>query len=200
MTEFKACSVGGCHKNAHQHSNGRKGLCVSHYKRLLRHGDPLGGGTPMGEPMRFIREIAVPYRGDECLIWPFGKWSNGYGVLNRRGPNIGAHRFICRLVNGEPPDITYDAAHSFGNGHLGCVNHRHLSWKTRSENLADRLLHGTHDRGERSVNAKLTDDNAKEILSLRGTISQTKIAKKFGVSQTCVSMIHRRLTWPHIDA
>jgi len=27
----------------------------------------------------FIERIAIPYTGDDCLTWPFGKSSKGYG-------------------------------------------------------------------------------------------------------------------------
>lgn len=40
MITFKVCKIEGCGNKAKS-----KGLCSKHYVRLLRHGDPLGGGT-----------------------------------------------------------------------------------------------------------------------------------------------------------
>lgn len=45
---FSACSIEGCNGNAHYTARGRHGLCCSHYHRLKRHGDPLGGGKIRG--------------------------------------------------------------------------------------------------------------------------------------------------------
>lgn len=41
--------------------------------------------------------------GDYCLIWPFYRNPNGYGMLGYNGDNHWAHRFMCELANGPPP-------------------------------------------------------------------------------------------------
>jgi len=76
MANSRLCSIPDCGK-----THLAKGYCVSHYKRLKRHGNPLGGSTSTGEPMRFITEIVLPYKGFECLTWPFGKKETGYGCV-----------------------------------------------------------------------------------------------------------------------
>lgn len=43
--QFKSCSVEGCNGNAHPAMGGRRDFCSTHYRRLVRHGDPLGGGV-----------------------------------------------------------------------------------------------------------------------------------------------------------
>lgn len=58
----------------------RRGWCNAHYLRWRRHGDPLGGGTARGEPMRFYMEVVRTYDdSDECLTWPFGTNEPGNG-------------------------------------------------------------------------------------------------------------------------
>lgn len=50
---------------------------------------------------------------------------------------------MCQKAHGDPPSPKHDAAHSCGRGHEGCVNPNHLSWKTKKQNQADRITHGT---------------------------------------------------------
>lgn len=143
----------------------------------------------------FFRDNVLGYTGNECLIWPFDRNNKGYARLTIDGVRLLLHRHICRLKNGEPPEPKYDAAHSCGNGHLGCVNPRHLLWKTRKENEADKILHGTSNRGERCGNAKLKRSDVDRIISLKGVKSQRDIANEYGIHQVTVSKIHRGERW-----
>lgn len=93
--------------------------------------------------MRYFREVVVGYTGDDCLLWPFSKSNKGYGTINHDGRNLTVSRFLCAEVNGPPPTPDHVAAHSCGRGHTGCVNPRHLRWATRTENEADKIIHGT---------------------------------------------------------
>ena len=137
-----ACSIEDCQKESKY-----RGLCIPHYMRQWKHGDALKSVrvvAPKGEPNRFLNDVVLPYRGDECLAWPYSCDGGGYGHIANRGK---VHRIVCAKINGKCPGDEYQAAHSCGNGHLGCVNPNHLTWKTRHENQADRLIHGTHNRG-----------------------------------------------------
>lgn len=190
--KFKACSVSGCNGNASRTKFGAKGFCRMHYGMLRRHGDPLGG-RPNGDLMRFVHETALPYGGKDCLIWPYGKKGSGYGQIRVNGKQRMAHRYVCISAHGEPPTLKHEAAHSCGN--RSCVNPNHLSWKTRSSNQADRVIHGTHRRGERNKLAKLTEEQAIEIISLKEIVSKRSLAKKFGVSATTIAQIHNGQRW-----
>ena len=187
------CSIPVCDRQRYC-----KGYCIAHYRRLRIYGDPLGGGTPLGEPMRFIHEVAVHHTGNECLQWPFGK-SQGYGRVWIDDKMVLVHRYVCELVHGAPPTPDHVAAHSCGKGHEGCISPRHLDWKTHAENKADELLHGTRNRGERQGQAKLTEAEAREILALRGVESQSKLAARFGVSQAAVGYIHMGRNWAWLN-
>lgn len=190
--EFKACSMDECNGNAHWRSGGKKGFCQKHYARVWRHGDPAALlKTPNGEVQRYMSEVVLVYEGSDCLVWGYARDAYGYGIFG----DGHAHPFVCERVNGHRPSPNHDAAHSCGNGHEGCVTPRHLSWKTRAENMADKLIHGTHKRGERCNFAKLTEDQAREILALKGKKTQAGIASLFGVSRVTISDIHRGKRW-----
>jgi len=183
MATTRICSVEGCGKKHYA-----RNYCTKHYAIWRIHGNPYGIGTKHGEPARYFREVVLPYDGDECLTWPFGKTPTGYGKLNGKI----ASRLLCEEANGPPPTPDHDAAHSCGKGHLGCVTKRHLSWKTRAENMADQLMHGTRLRGERNAMAKISDEQASVIREIAPFAPYALIAAHYGVSVQHVGKIVNR--------
>jgi hypothetical protein len=188
--ELRTCTIPGCAKR-----RVAQGLCNAHYKRMRRHGDPRGGRTAIGDPARFIREIVLLHGGDECLFWPYNRGSNGYGIITRQGKSTGAHRLVCELAHGPAQTPLHEAAHTCGKGHLGCVAPNHLQWKTRKENHADKVVHGTHNRGARNPNSLLTDSAVKRIRGLRDVVPGRVLARQYNVSPATICNIQKRVTW-----
>lgn len=202
MADLRLCSIPDCGKSYYA-----KGCCNKHYKRLKKYGDPEGkAARGPCESTKFVTEVALPYKGEECLIWPFARKSQGgYGLITADGRMMHASRYICILVNGHPSDPKLQAAHSCGNGHLGCVSPGHLRWATAKENAADKLSGPNKGKdyrhlisGAKNGRAKLTEDQARQALSLKGVISQTKIAAEFGVNKTTISYLHKRKSWAYL--
>ena len=189
MANVPICSVPDCGKIHKAH-----GFCVKHYKRFQLHGDPTHcqRATPIQD---YINEVVIAFDGNECLAWPFSRNTQGYGTCYSKGNTALASRVICGLVNGPPPTPRHQAAHNCGKGHDGCVNPRHLRWATRTENMADTVIHGTRAWGERAPHAKLTQGDIAAIRGLASKMSQRMIGKLFGVSQGSVSLILARKTW-----
>lgn len=184
------CSIPGCRKRHHA-----KGYCNAHYWRWCQYGNPLAGRTMNGMPEAYFEEVVLTYQGDECLIWPYARNSNGYGHLCVDGRVRNAHREVCKRVHGPAPTPKHEAAHSCGKGHEGCVTKGHLSWKTKQQNQADKIIHGTHARGEEAAGAKLTAADVHQIRSLKGEVSQRILAERFGVSQWAIGDILRGRRW-----
>lgn len=191
MANSRLCSIPNCDKHAHA-----GGMCGAHYWRWKAHGDPLGGATPKKAGINFINDIALVFRGDECLRWPISLNGNGYGQFALNGKMLIASRYVCEAAHGPSPSPEHHAAHNCGN--RWCVNPRHLRWATPVENNADKIDHDTHNKGVRHGNAKLTDEQVLAIRGMAGELSHSKIAAIFGVSQTLVSRIIRRGGWAHI--
>lgn len=189
----RRCCLPNCERAATAY-----GWCSAHYRRWKRHGDPLDGRTPPGEPERYLAEIVVQHEGEECLPWPYARTSGGYGNIWLNGENAVVSRLVCRKIWGDPPGADFEAAHSCGKGHEGCVSPHHLSWKKPVENSADKIGHGTAPIGERNARAKLAENDAATILRLRGTATHSEIAARFGVSAALVGRIFRGLAWGHL--
>lgn len=184
------CTIDGCTNRA---CNGR-GWCWMHYTRWRRHRSP--DHIETGKPESWLRSN-LNHASNECLKWPFGGRTNGYGTVTFEGENDSAHRVMCRLKNGDPPTQFHEAAHSCGKGHEGCVNPNHLSWKTSKENNADKVLHGTSNRGERMGSSKLDRNQVAEIRAsyVPRTMSYSKLAAKYGVSVGAIGDIVRGKNW-----
>jgi hypothetical protein len=171
------------------------GYCRKHYHRYRRHGDPLAGGIEHGDAQRFMAALSDTGT-DDCIPWPFGKTKDGYGRINWQGTPQGAHVVSLTLSKGEKPSPAHESCHSCGNGHLGCVNPKHLYWGTRKENVADMIAHDTAKffggvkSGETASAAKFSDATIEEVRSrLNAGERQVDIAKDVGMSQAHVSRI-----------
>jgi len=185
MADTRLCSIDGCGKRVNS-----RGWCKAHYVRFLRHGDPLGGVHHLAGVAWL--EAHVHHNDDECLIWPFGKDGRGYGKVTHSFSRR-ANRVMCMLAHGEPPEGRPDSAHSCGVP--SCVNPRHLRWASESENMMDRVAHGTANRGERHGCSKLTADDVRKIKSLSGSASSFSVAVRFGVGQEAIQKIWRGERW-----
>lgn len=140
--------------------------------------------TTNKDKLEYVHQIALRPKSNECTIWPFPICREGYGIL-RFGKLV--HRYVCETAHGPPPTKEHQASH--GCGVRRCVNPHHLSWKTAKDNQADRLVHGTTFRGERSQNAKLTDVEASAIIQQRGRKTRRELADLYGVSPSTITKI-----------
>lgn len=185
------CSVVDCGSDAKT-----KGLCIKHYTRLIRHGDVNVKLVDRGGARAYIMS-AAEHKGDECLFWPYTK-TKGYGWVKWHGKGSYAHRVICELAHGGP-GMANVVRHSCGNGHLACVNPNHLKWGTYQENSDDTLKHGTRARGERQGTSKISNDEARHILSMKGKRKAASLAKEYGLSEGSIARIWsgKRWAWIH---
>lgn len=145
--------------------------------------------------MAFILQVST-YRGDDCVLWPFACYTNGYGNIHHNGKKIPASRLMCHVAHGNPPTPRHEAAHSCRNAKFGCITPNHLRWATHAENLADRITHGTANRGERHGLSRLTNPQVLLAVELieRGH-SQSAIAARLRVGQGAIHRIHVGVCW-----
>lgn len=114
----------------------------------------------------------------------------------RKNPTRHAvHILVCTAFHGPRPGRD-EVNHIDGNkGNNIAAN---LEWTTRSGNQIHAANNGLKPVGVKSHLAKLTESQVQEIRGLKGKEYQSSIAKRFGVSQTCVSKIHCGTKWKQL--
>lgn len=139
------------------------------------------------------------HTGKACLPWPFSRDKKGYGSFGHEGRHYSAHRWMCEHRHGPPPSPKHHAAHECGKAHYGCVNPMHLVWKTASENQLDRRKTGRVLSNRYGNKGALSPEQITQIIDLKGSLSQVKIATMMGVSPACIQYWHHEKARRHID-
>ena len=126
---------------------------------------------------------------------------SGYLTVALRRDNRTVTRLVHRLVlfawTGPPPE-GHEARHLDGDR----TNNEppNLCWGSRKDNCFDRERHGKTARGERNGNSKLTVDKVRGIRRMRARGAKLAvIAATYGISQSLVSQVARRIVWKHVD-
>lgn len=138
----------------------------------------------------------VGHDGKDCVFWPFARNASGYGVATIDGRQTLASRAMCILVHGPAPSERHEAAHSCGNGHLGCINPNCLRWATPEENEEDKAIHDRVKKGDAHWKSALTVENVLLIMSdPRGS---KLLSRELGVSDSQIRLIRRGGSWNHV--
>lgn len=72
-----------------------------------------------------------------------------------------------------------------------------LAWGTQRENIADKVAHGTAQRGERHPRAKLTVAAVRDIR--QSGESRAALAAKYGVGESAIYLVQTRRNWRHVE-
>lgn len=187
---MKICKFDGCERRAVS-----KGYCDKHYRRLLKRGDVNDSGSRKVSEGDAVERFHDKYDKKEngCWIWSASTRPNAKGQLygrhhNEFGKSEGAHRFSYRVHNNE--DISGKFVCHKCDTPL-CVNPEHLFLSDHIGNMKDMRMKGRSARliGENNHVSKLTDTQAEEIR--KSELSQSKLAKVYGVSQATIGRIKR---------
>lgn len=152
---------------------------------------------------RFWSKVDVLSK-EQCWNWKCGTLSSGYGQFWLNGINVLSHRASWVICKGKIPDNLY-VLHKCDNP--SCVNPDHLFLGNHQDNMDDEKRKGrtaggtrrghTYTQGVLSGNSKLSEDDVAKIYWSEE--NQYILAKKYGVSQSLVSMIKNRHRWGHMD-
>ncbi len=114
---------------------------------------------------------------------------------NRR-TSRSVHRLVLETFVGPRPEGT-ECCHL--NGLRGDNRRQNLKWDTHTNNCADKVEHGTAQRGEMNPASKLTEADVREIKQLlKQGMTQKIIALKFDVTKEAISLIHCGKNWKHV--
>jgi len=119
-----------------------------------------------------------------------------YVILARPGQKVNrkVHYLVLLAFVGEKPE-GMEACHDDGKPPNNRLSN--LRWDTSAANQADRIQHGTSNRGERNGTAKLTESEVREIRKVyaEGGVSYAKLGETYGVHKMTVAQIITRRTW-----
>lgn len=150
--------------------------------------------------LRFWNNVEFANGIEGCWLWKGKPTRTGYGRFGVGGRNVMAHRYSFELYSGRLGDMF--ACHTCDN--RLCVNPYHLFPGTHADNAADRVSKNRSAVafGEDNPNSKLSAENVREIRSryAGGGVSQTELAKEFGVQQPAIWKIVNNLKWREIAA
>ncbi len=150
-----------------------------------------------GEPLTYLLAHLDTDTAD-CMLWPYAVNKHGYGVIRYEGRMEQVHVLACIHHHGPRP-AGMEVAHAPIICHArSCFNgRRHLSWKTRRANHADKVADGTHQVGERNPRAKLDRVQVAEIRSrfADGGLTKAALAREFAVDPKTILQIVSGRTW-----
>ncbi len=160
-----------------------------------------GGNTRVPLETRFWQFVQ---KSTDCWLWTGKLSKSGYGRIVSGGSvtkgakTLRAHRVSWELAFGSIPD-GLQVLHHCDNPR--CVRPDHLFLGSHIDNMVDRNAKGHYPRGVRHPNAKLTDDAIREIRRLyaAGGFRQQDLADRYGVNQTLIGFIVRRIYWRHVE-
>lgn len=117
--------------------------------------------------------------------------------LRRDGKTIRktVHTLVLEAFDGPCP-TGMEGCHR--NGIRTDCRRDNLRWGTRASNQADRVEHGTSNRGERQGRSKLRETDIPEIFSVRREIpgaTMEEIGILFGVAKTTIQAVLERRNW-----
>ena len=147
---------------------------------------------------QYILDRIIINLDSDCWNWTKSKDKYEYGAI---GPTkwyklyhkSKAHQLSYIAFNGVYPKELH-VLHKCNN--RSCCNPDHLYIGTNADNMRDRILDGTsnkgktYNNGERQGNSKLTSSDIRYIKVLLTTMKQKDIAAMFGVDRRTISDIN----------
>jgi hypothetical protein len=115
-------------------------------------------------------------------------------ATDRSSVTRGIHRLVIEAFSPQV-EASHECRHLNGISSDNRIGN--LRWCTHLENMRDRTLHGTDNRGERAANAKLTEVQVIDIYRRRME-GPSKLAREYNVNPNTIVGIHKRRRWKHV--
>lgn len=153
---------------------------------------------------RFEAKVDRSGGPDACHPWTAYRLK-GYGRFGMGKRKVHyANRVAFLIEHGRWPEPC--ALHSCDNPPR--CNPRHIYEGDNNRNIADRVARGRSyhgraanpQRGADRWNTNLTDEMVRGMLTLKGSMLQREIARRFGVTEVTVSEIFTGKSWRHLTA
>lgn len=128
-----------------------------------------GGRLPGRVILSVPRRILVPHIAKD-----------GYARVKLYDRTIAVHKLVLNVFAGIRP-VGKEARHKDGKKENNKL--KNLKWDTPKNNNADKVKHGTHNRGECHLLARLSEKDILRMYKLfeKGNNTDSKIGKLFGI-------------------
>jgi hypothetical protein len=123
-----------------------------------------------------------------CWLWLGSLHTNGYGLVGLHY----AHRLSWLIHRGPIPGRLH-VLHRCDT--RCCANPEHLFLGTQADNMRDMARKGRSRRGERHVQARLTEAEVAEIRA--SSLSSRRMSEKYGVCSRHIRGIRQGRFWKH---
>lgn len=137
--------------------------------------------------------------GSECILWPYGKDTYGYGQVHREGKLrlVPGYVLTAHTPGGRPAPPNHVTRHSCDTP--ACVNPNHLSWGTQVQNIHDAVERGRARGavGTQNWNAKLTEADVRSIRERHagGGITAADFAREYLMDHSTMMDLLMGRTW-----
>ena len=143
------------------------------------------------------RKLSDAYRGANLHLSTTG-YLIAYLHKDKKLFRTAISRLVLLAFVGPPPIGKPYACH----GDRNTLNNRlrNLRWGSNADNQADRIKHGTSNRGEANGKAILSEEGVKDIKRrLAFGETQASIADDYGIDPSAVSNIKIGRNWGHVQ-
>lgn len=177
-------------------------------RRLTRLEVPAHLVTPVPPPgpvptpdqaQRWLSQTTQP--DGTCRRWVFARTPTGqrerrrYPVTRYAGTRVTVTRLVWSWQHGPVPP-GHDIDHTPSCRFADCVRPDHLTCTTAGDRIADQAAHGVFPRGDQHWAAKLTEDQARHILT--SPLPHQELATRYGVSLATIQAIRTHRRWKHL--
>ncbi len=114
---------------------------------------------------------------------------DGYRFVTLHGKQMPLHRIVAKYYHNDSYNENLVVNHIDGNKQNNRADN--LEWITQSENIRHSIENNLQPKSANTYTGKFTAEQREEIKRLwdEGELSKRKIAKKYGVSHTCINNI-----------
>jgi hypothetical protein len=127
-----------------------------------------------------------------CWDWSAGTDQDGYGQVRIDGKTRRSHVISHKIFNG--PVGGLHVLHSCDRP--VCVNPAHLHLGTISDNISEMVARRRNVKGERTGNARLTEEGVRLIR--QSDLTNIELGKILGVHHSTVSLVRLGRRWGHV--